>query len=169
MKKDTEIRYGVHPSPFGNVFIATFHGEVCALAWVGKGGVSQVLRDVKSDIPGAVLMRDQKSTETFAKTIFSPSKKNTRIPFVLHGTDFQIKVWDALSRIPFGSTTTYADIAQKIGSPKAVRAVGTACGKNTLAYLIPCHRVMTSSGDIGGYRWGVRRKKELLVWESSQA
>jgi AraC family transcriptional regulator of adaptative response/methylated-DNA-[protein]-cysteine methyltransferase len=172
MKKSStppDIRYGIYTSPFGKYLLATFHGEVCTLAFLGKGGEREALGDMKKDLHGATIVRDQKHAGTFAKKIFATQKNKASVPFILHGTDFQIKVWDALCTIPSGTTATYADIAKKIGAPKAVRAVGTACGKNAVAYLVPCHRVLTSTGAVGGYRWGVPRKKALLAWEASRA
>lgn len=95
-----------------------------------------------------------------------PLFEGADIPFSLKGTPFQIKVWEALLQIPRGETRTYADIARAVGSPKAVRAVGSACGKNKIAFLIPCHRVVASDGKLGGYRWGLERKKAMLAWEA---
>ena len=169
MKKETEIRYGIHPSPFGKYLLAIRGSEVCALAFLGKGGEKEALRDLKNDLQGAVVVHDQKHMEPFAKKIFVPLKKQTSVPVVLHGTDFQIKVWDALCTIPSGTTMTYAEVAKKIGSPKSARAVGTACGQNTIAYLVPCHRVLPKSAGNGAYRWRAVRKKSLLAWEAAQA
>lgn len=163
---DFEIRYGVHPSPFGWCVIGITARGVCALFFLEKKSDAVVF--LKERWSCAKLIRDDTATEEYASVIFSSQKRRKKIPIVLSGTNFQIKVWEALLAIPSDHAVKYADIAQSIGSPKAVRAVGTACGENPIAYLIPCHRVLTSAGGLGGYRWGTERKELILEREALQ-
>ncbi len=163
------IFYGVHPSPFGRYLLAlTPRGEVCALTFVGSSGIRNILARLKKHQNAEKLVRDEKWTRMIANTIFTPRKKSATIPIVLYGTDFEMSVWNALLQIAEGQVMTYSQIAEKIKSPKATRAVGTACGKNAIAYLIPCHRAVPKGRGIGRYRWGVNRKKALLAWEISR-
>jgi len=169
MKKESEIRYGIFPSPFGKYFLALTSREVCALHFLGSGGEKVAVLQLKKDWPGVPVIRDDRRTTPYAKKLFTPAGKQVSIPLVLCGTDFQLRVWDALLAIPEGEVVTYGDIAKRIKAPRAVRAVGTACGQNSIAYLVPCHRVLPSTGGLGSYRWGIGRKKALLAWEASRA
>lgn len=164
MKK--EVVYGVGSSPFGMCFVACIEDDVFRLAFV-DGGIEQYLQEVYEIFPDADIYRSDKKIKTILDRAFSLKKPREKIYLQLIGTQFQIKVWEALLSIPFGEVVSYADIAKKCGSPLAVRAVGTACGANPIAFLVPCHRVLTSIGDLGGYRWGMDRKKKLLAWESA--
>ncbi len=114
----------------------------------------------------AQFLYDDKITKNYFDRIFTSKNSKQSLHLMVRGTNFQIKVWQALLAIPSGKTVSYGSIAKKIGRPKAVRAVGSACGKNTIGYLIPCHRVLTASGDLGGYRWGIDRKAAILAHES---
>ena len=120
--------------------------------------------------PKARLVKNHKRTAAMSRRVFgSPAEGNhTTIPLLLKGTNFQIKVWEALLRIPPGSVTSYHRLARAIGNPTAGRAVGTAVGANPIAYLIPCHRVILSTGAFGNYRYGTSRKKAILGWEQAQ-
>ncbi len=165
----TEIRYGIHTSPFGWCVIGLAKGGVCTLLFLESNWEREAVKRIKASWPKAVLVRDDAGTAPYVKKIFAHSGRKLRIPLVLKGTGFQIKVWEALLAIPEGRVTSYADVARAIGKPSAVRAVGSACGKNTITYLVPCHRVLTSSGGLGGYNGGVERKETILAWEAARA
>ena len=153
------IRYGIHATPFGDCLLATTNRGICALRFGG-------IKELREEWPAATFVRDQSQTGDLCRRIFHAG----RGPFHLHlrGTNFQLKVWQALLTIPAGNVVTYGDVAEKIGSPNAQRAVGAAIGRNSIAYLIPCHRVIHSLGVVGNYRWGHVRKQAILGWESGQ-
>lgn len=166
--QNIEITYGIHRSPFGWCTIGLVKNDVCHLSFMKTQSSSEAVRHIREVWPYADLTRDNARTETFIRKIFSTSgKKMAPFHLLMKGTDFQIKVWEALMTIPKGETKSYAAVAKAIGSPKAVRAVGSACGANAIAYLIPCHRVLTSNGGIGGYHWGIARKKAMLTEEKT--
>lgn len=155
------IRYGFHPSPFGECFIATTDRGICALHFVATSR-SAVLNECRSRWRHAEFVEDTKQAASTVRRIFDHTGK---IHLDVRGTNFQVKVWEALIRIPEGAVATYSDIARAIGRPGASRAVGTAIGSNPVAYLIPCHRVIRGLGVFGNYRWGEDRKKAILGWE----
>ncbi|MFZ1987537.1 MAG: bifunctional helix-turn-helix domain-containing protein/methylated-DNA--[protein]-cysteine S-methyltransferase [Minisyncoccia bacterium] len=165
---EIEIRYGIHASPFGWCLLGVTPRGVCALSFLENASEREALQILKKAWPNAKLVLDNVATKPFQEKIFTHFGSKKKMPLVVHGTNFQMKVWEALLAIPPGKVASYADIARRIGSPKAVRAVGTACGKNPIAFLIPCHRVLTSEGGLGGYRWGIARKDALLAWEISR-
>lgn len=165
------IRYGIHPSPFGKVLIATTERGICNLSFV-DASEGKAIDNLAADWQQAEMIEDYKCTAPLVTRIFSSPKldsayeqTNPRLSLHLRGTNFQIKVWEALLNIPSGALTTYEHIATLIGNPKAVRAVGTAVGHNPIAYLIPCHRVIRKSGDFGNYLYGPARKKLMLAQE----
>lgn len=158
-----EITYGTYASPVGMMFIATAENKICRAVFFEKGKERAALHELEDAWPDATFKRSDSGASKIGTQIFS--NKST-LQVLLKGTEFQKKVWKVLRTIPKGKTITYTDLAKKVGSPRASRAVGTACGKNTIAYLIPCHRVVASSGSLGGYRWGVARKKALLAAEA---
>ena len=162
-----KVLYSVQQSPFGLCFVAILGKEIAAISFPNTGSKKEVVETLGEKWPKAILEENEATLAPYFKKIFAKSNaSSTKKPsFILEGTPFQKKVWQALLKIPRGETSTYTAIAKAIGSPKAVRAVGTACGKNNIAYLIPCHRVLTSSGQLGGYRWGAARKKAILAWE----
>lgn len=162
-----EIGHGIHDSPFGSVFVATTPRGICALAFVPLDDPDQPLRELRRRWPGAVLREDEGATRDVARTAFGTG--DNEISLFLKGTNFQIRVWEALLRVPSGRAVTYEDIAREIGAPTAMRAVGAAIGQNPVAYVIPCHRVLRKSGVFGEYHWGATRKKAILAWESSRA
>ena len=164
------ISYGFHPSPFGECLMATTDRGICGFYFVKGGDRKQVLRELKFNWKNADLTQDPDATRTRVKTIFSPKLENESVPLhlILNGTNFQIKVWEALIRIPFGAAVTYEDVALQIGLPKATRAVGTAIGKNPISFIIPCHRVIRKTADFGNYGGGTARKKAILGWEASK-
>jgi AraC family transcriptional regulator of adaptative response/methylated-DNA-[protein]-cysteine methyltransferase len=165
------LHYGFHPSPFGECLIAVTSRGVCHLAFVHPVSRHDALERLRNDWPNAKLVPDQDATRSAAARAF-PAPGSARVPsLALHvkGTNFQLKVWDALLRVPDGSVTTYGEIATAIGDPKASRAVGSAVGSNPISYLIPCHRVIRATGELGGYAWGPERKKVMLTLESLHA
>lgn len=165
-KGNIEITYGVHDTLFGWCVIGITGRGICALFFVESSDQKIAIKRIKEVWAAAALKRDDAKTLPFIKKIFASKKTNKPLHLVIKGTNFQIKVWEALLSIPEGQTLSYKEVAEKTGFPKAVRAVGTACGKNAIALLIPCHRVLTSGGAIGGYRWGTKRKEAILARES---
>ncbi|MEL7492317.1 MAG: methylated-DNA--[protein]-cysteine S-methyltransferase [Pseudomonadota bacterium] len=166
------IRYAVKPGPFGAALIGATDKGVCWLSFIDHTDVGRALREMKEDWPAATFVEDADFIGPLARDAFAfaAGGKVTK-PLGLHvqGTNFQLKVWEALLRIPFGRLVTYGDIARDVGDPKASRAVGTAVGANMISLLIPCHRVILSSGAIHNYRWGVGRKKAILAMEEAIA
>lgn len=164
---EIDVSYGVHDSPFGKCLIGITKRGVCHLSFLDENEL-QAERQLKDYWPKAHLVQDQEATAEYIRKIFKPTKTDSKRPIhlLIKGTNFQVKVWEALLAIPEGRVSNYSEIAKAAGSPKAVRAAGTACGNNLIGFLIPCHRVLTSSGGIGGYRWGVSRKETILAWES---
>ncbi|MBL8077704.1 MAG: methylated-DNA--[protein]-cysteine S-methyltransferase [Anaerolineales bacterium] len=158
------IRYGIHPSPFGKCLIATTDRGICNLSFIGTSE-GQAIDNLVTDWKQATMTEDYKSTAPLVTRIFSDLRTDSPLKIHLRGTNFQIKVWEALLGIPTGTLTTYEHIAMQIGKPSALRAVGTAVGHNPIAYLIPCHRVIRKSGEIGNYLYGSARKKAILVKE----
>jgi AraC family transcriptional regulator, regulatory protein of adaptative response / methylated-DNA-[protein]-cysteine methyltransferase len=162
------IRYGIHPTPFGKCLIATTERGICHLSFV-QTSEANAIDGLVSDWKQAKMIEDYKSTISLIEPIFDLRYNHRGKPLNVHlrGTNFQLKVWEALLQIPAGEVTTYAGIASRIGNPGATRAVGTAVGHNPIAVLIPCHRVIRKMGDFGNYRYGALRKKALLVREFS--
>ena len=158
------IRYGVHGSPFGLCLIATTDRGVCAVRFVDESNEQDTIDELGGEWPGATLVRDESETSVIAKSIFDATRSSGETPLsvLLKGTNFQLKVWEALLRIPAGSLVSYGDLAGRIGQPTATRAVASAVAANPVGYLIPCHRVIRSTGALGGYRWGVDRKALII-------
>jgi len=169
-----QIAYGFHPTPFGSALFAQTERGLCHLSFLPSEEALQranALAVLRSDWPSAVLVEAPAETGPLAQAIFYPgtdTSLNAPLSLVLKGTNFQMKVWNALLRIPQGHITTYGSLAKAIGVPKAARAVGSAVAKNPIAYLIPCHRVIRRMGGFGEYRWGPVRKKAILGWEAAQ-
>ncbi|MGZ3863519.1 MAG: methylated-DNA--[protein]-cysteine S-methyltransferase [Bacteroidia bacterium] len=161
-----EIEYGIHITPFGECLIATTPRGICSLNFI-ENNEDELLHNLRSHWRNALIKENTASTKSLAENIFSSGKKQ-EIKLLLKGTPFQVKVWEALLKIPFGAVTTYQNIANSIGNPNANRAVGTAVGSNPVAYLIPCHRVIRQEAIIGEYRWGTLRKKALIGWERAK-
>jgi len=160
------IRYAMADSPLGRVLVGATERGLCAVLFADDDAEAAV--DLRERFPQAVLRRDDKELREAVEFVLARMKESSSaaaMPFHARATAFQQRVWRALSEIPRGETRTYAEIAAEIGSPAAVRAVGTACGANPLAVVVPCHRVMGADGKITGYRWGVERKKRLLEME----
>ncbi len=164
-----DIRYGMHDTRFGPALIGATVRGVCALHFLDDGSTGpDVLRKTW---PQARLQHDPAATAVIARRIFAPLAAAPRQPLSLlvKGTNFQIQVWRALLALPAGAVTTYGDLARALAMPAAARAVGTAIGTNSIAYLIPCHRVIRATGTLTGYRWGPERKAAMLAWEAAQS
>jgi AraC family transcriptional regulator of adaptative response/methylated-DNA-[protein]-cysteine methyltransferase len=162
-----DIRYGFHPTPFGDCLLALTDRGICGLAFAADDAERQIVLDeLRQRWGAAAINRDQAATAETAGQLFE-RPRGAPITLALKGTNFQIKVWEALLRIPPGTVVSYGDIARAIGHPDSYRAVGTAVGRNPIAYIIPCHRVIQSSGAFGNYRWGAARKRAMLGWEAA--
>lgn len=163
------IRAGFHESPFGECLLATTSRGICGLTF-HDGDRDEAWSDLAARWPGAAVEESARATAPLARQLFAPLHVPPERPLALlvRGTNFQVQVWTALLRIPSGRVAAYEDVAAAVGKPAAVRAVGTAVGRNPIAFLIPCHRVIRANGAIGGYRWGVSRKRALLTWEGAQ-
>lgn len=162
------LRYGFHPTPFGDCLIAVTPRGICHLAFVEPITRKEAMARLEHDWPLAQIVADQDATRPAAAKAFPPPGSNRLPSLSLHvkGTNFQLKVWRALLEIPPGNVSTYGAIAKQLGDPKASRAVGTAVGSNPVSYLIPCHRVIRASGELGGYAWGPDRKRVMLARET---
>jgi len=162
------IRYGIHPTPFGKCLIGVTERGICHLSFV-QTGEGEAIDALVSDWKEAKMIEDHRSTAPLIAPIFDLNQRGkTALHLHLSGTNFQLKVWEALLNIPVGAVTTYEHIALEVGKPKATRAVGTAVGNNPIAVLIPCHRVIRKVGGFGNYRYGVPLKMALLGWEQIQ-
>lgn len=161
------IRYGAHPTPFGLCLLALTQRGVCWLSFFDAGDQSGAIQNMKAQWQGADFEKDPKATGRMVKRVFSRMRRREPVPLslLLAGTNFQIKVWQALLKIPEGTVSTYGALGNMIGAPDASRAIGSAVGQNPIAYLIPCHRVIRKTGLIGGYRWGEERKRAILARE----
>jgi AraC family transcriptional regulator of adaptative response/methylated-DNA-[protein]-cysteine methyltransferase len=160
------IRYGLHATPFGKCLIATTDRGICHLSFV-QSSEGDAIDGLVAEWKQARMIEDYRATAPLVRPIFDLQYSDDRKPLNVHlrGTNFQLKVWEALLQIPAGEVTTYAGIAARIGRPAAARAVGTAIGHNPIAVLIPCHRVIRKIGEFGNYRYGALRKKALLARE----
>jgi len=165
--KNLSINYSFAESPFGNLIVASTSKGVCYMAF--DDDEANALNDLKQKFPNATFQRKLDLIQQNALFIFQNDwSKLPEIKLHLKGTEFQLKVWETLLKVPMGKLSTYGNIAEKIGNAKASRAVGTAIGSNPVAFLIPCHRVIQSSGNIGGYMWGNTRKTAIIGWESAK-
>ena len=164
------IHFGFHPSPFGSALVMATPRGLAGLAFADPGKEREALADMKGRWRRAAFVEDSARTTAIAKRIFDPSQWQREQPLrvVLIGTDFEVRVWDTLLKIPMGKLVTYSDIAGKIHAPKAARAVGAAVGKNPVSFVVPCHRVVGKSGELTGYHWGLTRKRAMLGWEAGQ-
>jgi AraC family transcriptional regulator of adaptative response/methylated-DNA-[protein]-cysteine methyltransferase len=163
-----EITYGYHATPFGECMLAKTVRGICALSFVQNDDRRPVFRSLKHRWLNARLIEAPDVTRPFITEIFNPSEaqKSTPLHLVLSGTNFQIKVWEALIKIPMGAVVAYEDVAAHIGMPKASRAVGNAVGSNPISFVIPCHRVIRKTAEFGNYGGGVARKLAILGWEA---
>lgn len=180
--KGLVLRYGYHASPFGEALIVATARGLAGLGWVdqkeaagkasdtGKpaGGRAGALADMVRRWPNATYIEDETGTAKLAARIFDPAQwlENQPLRVVMIGSDFEVRVWEQLLHIPVGKATTYGAIAAQIGKPKAARPVGAAVGRNPISFVVPCHRVLGSSGALTGYHWGLTRKRAILGWET---
>lgn len=162
------IRWGFHPSPFGTALAMVSPRGLCGLAFADEGEEDAALADMRKRWPNALYVEDPIATGPYAARIFDTTtwRPDDPLRIVFIGTDFEVRVWETLMRIPMGKATTYSDIAGHVCSPKAARAVGAAVGKNPMSFVVPCHRVLGKNGDLTGYHWGLTRKRAILGWEA---
>jgi AraC family transcriptional regulator of adaptative response/methylated-DNA-[protein]-cysteine methyltransferase len=164
------IDYGFHTTPFGQCIIGVTERGVCYLSFVQPNQKKQAVQELQQAWEYASLQQNQQQTSRVAGLVFNkPAIPGEKLNVLVKGTNFQVKVWNALLQIPPGSVTTYQSIAQQIAQPNALQAVGSAVGANSIAYLIPCHRVIRKTMVIGDYRWRTERKKVILGWEMAKA
>jgi len=166
---DLAIGYGIHPSPFGQCLLASTQRGICYLGFVRDSGPQRLIDELKASWPRAEIRPDHEHTGQIVARIFAapPPDRAAPLHLFVKGTNFQIKVWEALLKIPFGAVVTYQDLAVAIGLPAAARAVGNAVGRNPVSFIIPCHRVIRKAGDFGNYGGGRERKKAILGWEAA--
>lgn len=163
------VEYGFHDTPFGTVLIGVTDRGICWLSFINIGDEPKAeMEKMKEHWHNSVFHQDQSLTADFVDRIFG-QKGQGKIHVLVKGTNFQVKVWEALLRLPMGTVTTYQGIAEQIKNPKAMQAVGSAVGSNHIAYLIPCHRVIRKDGIFGEYRWSAARKKSIIGWEMAKA
>ena len=160
------IRYGWFPSPFGEALAMATDRGLCGMAFAEDAGRAASYADMTGRWPLARFVEDRQAIASWAEAALGGTGE-TRLFMI--GAPFQIKVWEALLSIPSGQVTTYSEIARVVGHPKAVRAVGTAVGRNPVSWLIPCHRALRKSGGLGGYHWGLPVKRAMLAWEAARA
>lgn len=165
-----EIRYGFHPSPFGIALVMVTLRGLSGLAFSDEGGEREAFEDMARRWPNARYVEDSAATAPYAARIFDAKRWRQEEPLrvVLIGTDFQIRVWEQLLKIPMGRAVTYSSIAGNIGQPTASRAVGAAVGANPISFVVPCHRALGKSGALTGYHWGLTRKRAMLGWEAGK-
>jgi AraC family transcriptional regulator, regulatory protein of adaptative response / methylated-DNA-[protein]-cysteine methyltransferase len=165
-----DIRYGWFDSPFGPAIAMGTDRGLCGMGFAAEMGRETAFADLTRRWPKARFMPDAEPLRAWVlHALGARTGQNTDVPLYLIGAPFQIKVWEALLRVPSGHVTTYSDIATVIGHPKAVRAVGSAIGRNPISMLIPCHRALRKSGALGGYHWGLNVKRAILAREAAQA
>ena len=164
------LHYGFHSSPFGAALVMATRRGLAGVAFADAGEERSAFADMQRRWPKASYVEDAAGTALLARRIFDPKLWRAEAPLqvVLIGTDFEVRVWEALLRVPMGRLTTYSDLAAKVCSAKAARAVGAAVGKNPIAFVVPCHRVVGRSGSLTGYHWGLTRKRAMLGWEAGQ-
>ena len=166
--KALTISYSFSETLFGNVIVASTTKGVCFMAFYDTE--ENAFMDLQHHFPNAHFIQSRDAYQESALKIFNKGEKDlNQVKLHLKGTNFQLKVWDALLKIPTGNLTTYGAIASSIDKPSASRAVGTAIGSNPIAFLIPCHRVIQSSGNLGGYMWGTTRKTAMIGWEAANS
>lgn len=164
------VEYGIHETPFGLCLIGVTERGICWLSFISTDeDPKNELEKLKEHWHNSIFHQEQQLTKAFTDQIFFNKNTDKKLHVFVKGTNFQIKVWEALLRIPMGDVTTYQGIAQQIQSPKAMQAVGSAVGSNHVAYLIPCHRVIRKDGILGEYRWSSTRKKSIIGWEMAKA
>lgn len=166
------IRYAEVDGPFGRTLIGATEKGICWLSFTEPDGLARSLAEMKGDWPAASYREDRGYIAPIAARAFAFANGKTLdkpLGLYVQGTNFQLKIWEALLRIPAGKCVTYGDLAKAVGAPKASRAVGAAVGANMISLLIPCHRVILASGVVHNYRWGASRKKAILAMEEARA
>jgi len=165
-----KLRYGFHASPFGTAVVMATDRGLAGLALADAGKERAALADMQARWPKATYVEDAVTTAPLAGRIFDPGQWRPEQPLrvVLIGTDWEVRVWEALLHIPMGRLATYSGIAGKVCTPAAARAVGAAVGKNPICFVVPCHRVVGKTGELTGYHWGLTRKRAMLGWEAGQ-
>lgn len=167
---DLRIYWGWFDSPFGLALVMGTEKGICGLALAAEIGEDAAMQDLITRWPMATFVEDPMMLRPWVMTAFGAQDgQPDKAPLYLIGAPFQIKVWEALLSIPSGQVTTYSEIAVAVGNPKAVRAVGTAVGRNPVSWLIPCHRALRKSGELGGYHWGLPVKRAMLAFETARA
>ena len=165
-----QVEYGFHETPFGTCLLGITQRGICWLSFVKTDSdLRTELENMKEHWHNSVFHLNQELTSVFVQQIFSETPSGKKLHLLVKGTNFQVKVWEALLRLPMGSVPNYQGIAQQIQNPKAMQAVGSAVGSNHIAYLIPCHRVIRKDGVLGEYRWSASRKKSIIGWEMAKA
>ncbi len=167
-----EMTWGVAPSPFGTAVLTITEYGLSGIGFADEDmTIEEAFEDLANRWPNARYRRDDRAVAPVATRVFDPARWNADEPVrvVLIGTDFEVQVWETLLKIPVGKATTYQRVASHIGRPTAARAVGAAVGKNPISFVVPCHRVVGSSGALTGYHWGLPRKRAILGWESRVA
>jgi AraC family transcriptional regulator of adaptative response/methylated-DNA-[protein]-cysteine methyltransferase len=162
------IRYAFHASPFGYALVMMTERGLAGLAFADPGREPAALADMKARWPRATYVEDEAATAPYARRIFDRTtwRPDQPLQIFMIGSDFEIRVWETLLKLPLGKATTYSDIAAHIGKPSAARAVGAAIGKNPISFVVPCHRVLGKGGSLCGYHWGLTRKRAILGWEA---
>lgn len=165
-----EILYGFHPSPFGTALVMATPRGLCGLAFSDPGKENAALKDMQARWKNASYREDSAATADIAARIFQSERwqPDTPLRVVLIGTDFEVRVWQTLLKVPLGRAATYSDVARNIGKEKAARAVGAAVGKNPISFVVPCHRIVATNGALTGYHWGLTRKRAMLGWEQAK-
>lgn len=168
-----EISYGFHGSPFGEALVMATDRGIAGIAFVNEDigqTRQQALDDMMRRWPNAQYREQPNVTASHARHVFDPRKWSPEQPvrLVMIGTDFEVRVWETLLKIPMGRAVSYTDIARHIGKPQASRAVGSAVGRNPISFVVPCHRVLRADGSLGGYHWGLTRKRALIGWETGR-
>ena len=167
--RDLSIDYAVHSTPFGDIFIAMTPRGICKLGFLDYGEYGQQLADLRRQWPLSVIEENRESTQPVVEAMFWRKGTADRpLSLYVSGTNFQISVWKALLQVPPGAVVSYTQIAEALGKPRSARAVGTAIGANPVAFLIPCHRVIRQSGQLGGYHWGETRMHAIHAWETAR-
>ena len=164
------LRYGFHPSPFGTAIVIASGRGLAGLAFADPGQEQAALADMQRRWPRATYLEDHNGTAALAQRVFDTKlwRADQPLRVVLIGTDFEVRVWESLLKIPMGCAVCYSDIAQRIESPRAARAVGAAVGKNPISFVVPCHRALGKGGALTGYHWGITRKQAMIGWEAGQ-
>jgi len=164
------IGWGFHPSPFGRALIMVTDYGLAGIGFADPDDDTAALADMTGRWPRAVYQQDSAGTAAMAARVFDPDQWSADQPLriVMIGSDFELRVWETLLKLPLDRATTYSDIAAHIGRPGAARAVGTAVGRNPISFVIPCHRVLAKNGALAGYHWGITRKRAILGWEAGR-